>query len=285
MISGRAGTGKTNLAAAIAAAAAADGRSVHYLTFEQAVGDIVNNAERIGIPLAAPRADGRLTVDARSPVECGLEEHLLRIHRIIDTSAPDMLIVDPVSSLWEMGDSGHAKAMLLRLLDAAKARGLTTIITELLPDSWGDVSVVNASSLIDSWIKLRSMEQEGEFIRLIHVIKARGQPMSGQTREFRITEDGLDVERPYMGAGGMVYGSAKAARQEAEAAADRRRETEIEQLERQVEAEREAARVRRQSVDNEAEQRELELQKRIDTLKAEQEQRRRAWERMEASRK
>jgi circadian clock protein KaiC len=49
--------------------------------------------------------------------------------------------------------------------------------------------------------------------RLIYVVKARGLPISDQVKEFRITSTGLRIEDPYIGEGGIVYGTARLARQ------------------------------------------------------------------------
>lgn len=85
------------------------------------------------------------------------------------------------------------------------------------------------SSLVDTWLLLRSVETNGERDRLIFVVKSRGTAHSNQVREFLITDHGIDLTDVYVGAAGVLTGSARLAQQAAErevaaeAAADRDR--------------------------------------------------------------
>jgi len=49
------------------------------------------------------------------------------------------------------------------------------------------------SSLIDTWLVLRSLEREGRRYRALCVLKSRGMPHSQDIREFRITRKGIDI--------------------------------------------------------------------------------------------
>ncbi len=47
---------------------------------------------------------------------------------------------------------------------------------------------IGVSSLMDTWIDLKSIESNGERNRTIDIIKTRGMYHSNQVREFKITQ-------------------------------------------------------------------------------------------------
>ncbi|RKT44795.1 circadian clock protein KaiC [Thiocapsa rosea] len=216
LLSGQAGTGKTSIACSLTQAACAAGIPVLYLSFEESVAELTRNQRSLGIDIGRYLADddrGTLVMLPIRAVELGLEEHLMRVMHLIKRHRPALVVLDPVSSLAGRGDELGAKEILLRLLHLIKEEGITAVATELLSDDSQGVSHLDVSSMIDVWIKLRRHEHNGEMNRLIHVVKARGLPISDQVKEFRITGTGLRIEDPYIGEGGIVYGTARLARQ------------------------------------------------------------------------
>ena len=216
LLSGQAGTGKTSLASAFAQAACRRGEKVLYISFEESIDELVRNQSSIGGDLAhhaGPEGGHRLIMEPVRAIEMGLEEHLMRIMRAVSRHQPDLVVLDPISSFTNRHEGDCAKEMLLRLMYLIKEQGITTVATELLSDSSGGVSHLDVSSMIDVWIKLRRHEGNGELNRLITVIKARGLAISNQVKEFRMTDSGMTIEDPYVGESGIVYGTARHARQ------------------------------------------------------------------------
>lgn len=221
LLSGQAGTGKTSIACSFARAACEAGLSVLYISFEESLDELIRNQRSIGIDLARyhrtdnNRIDGQgaLLMQPIRAVELGLEEHLMRIMRSVRQHRPALVVLDPVSGMAGRSRDSVAKEMLLRLLYLIKEEGVTTVATELLGDDSSGVSHLDVSSIIDVWIKLRRHENDGEMNRLITVVKARGLPTSDQVKEFKMSIDGLRIVDPYLGEGGIVYGTARLARQ------------------------------------------------------------------------
>ncbi|WP_202906206.1 circadian clock protein KaiC [Ectothiorhodospira magna] len=211
LFSGQAGTGKTSMAAALANSACQRGEKVLYVSFEESVDELLRNQLSIGTDLGrftgTTQAGQCLVLMPVRAVELGLEEHLMRIMRAIRKHQPDVVVLDPISSLAGRHREDHAKAMLLRLIHLIKEVGITAIATELLADDSQGVSHLDVSSMIDVWIKLRRHEDNGEMNRLITLVKARGLPISSQVKEFRFTPQGLEIEDPYMGESGIAYGT------------------------------------------------------------------------------
>jgi circadian clock protein KaiC len=89
-------------------------------------------------------------------------------------------------------------------------------------------SEVGISSLMDTWILLRSIESNGERNRGIGVLKSRGMAHSNQIREFLITDHGIDLVNVYLGAGGVFTGTARTVQEAREKAEALRRRQELE---------------------------------------------------------
>jgi circadian clock protein KaiC len=155
--------------------------------------------------------------------------HLLRMHKLVTETQARVVVVDPTTSYISLGNPLEVKSMLTRLIDFFKAHQITALFTSLTEGGSAlEQSEVGISSLMDTWILLRPIESNGERNRGIWILKSRGMAHSNQIREFLITDHGVDLVDVYLGAGGVLTGTARAA-QEAKEKADallRRQETE-----------------------------------------------------------
>jgi circadian clock protein KaiC len=105
-------------------------------------------------------------------------------------------------------------------VDYLKAGQVTTLFTSLTQGGHSlQQSEANISSLMDSWILLQDFEGNGERNRVLYVLKARGMAHSNQIREFLISNHGIDLVDAYIGASGVLTGSARAAQSALEKAA------------------------------------------------------------------
>ena len=209
MISGRAGTAKTSLAAKIAETAANQGKKVGFISFEESPSNIINHLTGINIKLADMISQNKLVMKGYRSVEKGVEEHILNINQLVDDEAIDLVIIDPVSTFLDIGEATVVKSMLIRFVNAMKDRGVTIIFTELIPDYASDVSTLGISSLIDLWIRLRLIEEDGEFYRSLNIAKARGINSSNQVKEMKLSSEGIDLLSPYVSDGQIIFGARK----------------------------------------------------------------------------
>jgi len=56
-----------------------------------------------------------------------------------------------------------------------------------------DDSMVGVSSLVDTWISLRNIENNGERQRGLFILKSRGMAHSHQIRSFQLTDHGIEL--------------------------------------------------------------------------------------------
>ena len=68
---------------------------------------------------------------------------------------------------------------------------------------------MSISSLIDTWLLLRDIEIGGERNRGLYILKSRGMAHSNQIREFKLTNNGIELLDVYVGPEGVLTGSAR----------------------------------------------------------------------------
>ena len=233
LLSGVAGTGKTNFAGQFADAACRRGERCLSFVYEESAQEICRNAKSIGLDLEAWVAAGLLRFEAARPSLYGLEMHLARMHRDLDRFRPSVVVIDPISAL--RGPNSEVHATLLRMMDMLKSRGITALFTSLRVDgSLPDGADLGLSSLMDAWIKLEDVEADGERNRVLYLIKARGMSHSNQVREYRITDHGIDLIEPYIGPEGVLTGTARTTQAAREQEATSRRRQEVERRRREL---------------------------------------------------
>ncbi len=244
LISGTSGTGKTTLSAQAVEAACERGEKALFVSFEESPDQIVRNMRSVGIDLGRWVDAGLLRIWGERATAFGLEAHLDGIEQLLDEVEPSVTVLDSVGSLSHVGAGAEVTSMISRELDMLKSRGITAVLTSLVHAGQPESSSAAVSSLIDTWILLRNTESDGERNRLLFVIKSRGTAHSNQVREFRMTDDGINLLDVVVGPQGILTGSGRA-RQVAEneaAAAERsadldRRQRAFERRAAEVEAE------------------------------------------------
>jgi circadian clock protein KaiC len=164
----------------------------------------------IGIELQPMLDSGLLQFAMTRPALHGLEMHLANFHQAITDFKPAVVVFDPISTLHSIEDPTALKSMLLRLVNFLRAQQITAHFISLTDsDTPPAIPEMGISSMIDSWVQLRDIEVNGERNRLIVVLKSRGMPHSNQLREFTLSEHGIELSDVYLGADGVLTGSAR----------------------------------------------------------------------------
>ncbi len=214
LISGTAGMGKSTIAANFADAACRRGERVLYFAFEESEAQIMRNMRSVGLDLERWVRDCLLAFHAARPTMCGLELHLVNIHKVVRAFKPTMVVIDPLSNLTTIGEEQQVRSMLTRLIDFLKSEGITAVFTDLTAAEFNlEKTDVGVSSLMDTWLLLRNLEHNGERNRGLYVIKSRGMAHSNQIREFVITDDGVELLDVYTGPGGVLTGASRIAQE------------------------------------------------------------------------
>ena len=239
LISGTPGSGKSSLSAHFIDAACARGERCIYFPFEESQKQIVRNMASIGIDLGRWVERDLLRFHPARPQVQGLESHLALMLKQIGDFNPAVVVIDPVTTLTEIGSSLEAKTMLVRLVDFLKSRKITALLTSLTSDQEKpEQSEVGISSLMDTWLLLRNLEMNGERNRGLYILKSRGMPHSNQIREFTLTDQGAQLREVYAGVAGVLFGTARVTQEARERAETLAQQQEIERKQRELESKR-----------------------------------------------
>jgi circadian clock protein KaiC len=241
LLTGTPGTGKTIIASNFAQAAGRRGERTLFFSFEESPNQIIRNMHSIGLRLEPLVKRGLLRFHSARPSLYGLEMHLATMFKEIATFQPHVVVMDPITSLMDAGTATEGKGMVTRLIDYLKAGQVTSLFTSLTQGGHElQQSEAAMSSLMDAWLSLQDYEGNGERNRVLYVLKARGMAHSNQIREFLISDHGIDLVDAYIGASGVLTGSARAAQGALERAAVLAAQQEAAQLKREVERKRAA---------------------------------------------
>jgi circadian clock protein KaiC len=184
LISGASGSGKTSIVAAFIDAACRRGERCLFFIFEESPAQIIRNMRSIGIDLEPWVKKRLLQFHPARPSIYGLEMHLVTIHKQIIDFKPSVVAIDPISNLINIGTIMETKKMITRLIDFLKASLITGIFTNLSRGDSLEVTDIEVSSLMDTWLLLSDIERNGERNRALYILKSRGMKHSNQVREL-----------------------------------------------------------------------------------------------------
>ena len=191
LVSGAAGTGKSSIGATFAEASCSRGESCLYFAFEESADQIMRNMRSVGIRLDRCVREGLLQFHAARPTSGGLESHLAEMRKLVGRIRPDVVVVDPLTSIYGAGNQHGAQLMFTRLIDYLKMRGITAMFTNLTGEREGSMHP-GVSSLMDTWIVLRRASQNAAPpARLLSIVKSRGMAHSLEERELVMSKGRL----------------------------------------------------------------------------------------------
>jgi circadian clock protein KaiC len=194
LVSGTAGTGKSSIAARFASAACARGEKCLYFAFEESPSQIMRNMQSIGVDLEPWVQKGLLHFHAVRPTSTGLEGHLAGMQKLVKKLQPDVVVVDPITSIVSVSGIYGVKSMLTRLVDFLKVQQITSIFTNLtFGNSREERTEEGISSLMDTWIVLWDGEQNARRTRGLYVVKSRGMAHSRELRELAVSRKGVEL--------------------------------------------------------------------------------------------
>lgn len=197
LVSGTAGTGKTSLAAAFAIASCKRGERCLFVSYEESSGQLIQNMGSIGIDFKPYIRKGLLKVVSTRPSFFGLEMHLLDMYKTIEDFKPQVVVIDPLSSLIGQGNPLEVQSMVTRTIDLLRSKTITGFFTSLVAssaqnDTSGEIGV---SSLIDTWIVVRELEEDigRRRTRGLYIVKSRGMAHSSDIHKLVLSDTGINL--------------------------------------------------------------------------------------------
>ena len=237
LVTGAPGTSKTTLAGKFAEAACRRGERTLFISFDEAPEPIARNLSSVGIRLKPHIRSGLLRMYSARTEATGAEEHLQKLRSLIDEQQPRCLVIDPLSAVAKIGKLSTSRGVANRLVNMAKDKGLTTIITALVKgdDPQTEATELQISTIADTWIHLSYLVRSGERNRALSIIKSRGTWHSNQVREIVLGESGPTLTDVYAEEGEVLMGTLRWQKEAEEQARTLLRRTEFDHKQRELE--------------------------------------------------
>lgn len=230
LLTGSPGTAKTTLCGAFAEAACARGERTLFVSFDSRSDEIVRNLESVSIRLGRHVESGLLRLVSMRALSGSAESNLMRIKTLSREHGARCVIVDPLSALSKTGNRLTAPGVAERIVDWAKAEGMTVMCSSLLDEASEprESTPLQISTIADTWIHLSYLARGGERNRGLTIVKSRGTAHSNQVRELVLTDGGVTLTDVYTAGGEVLMGTLRWTRERAEELAARERRAEVE---------------------------------------------------------
>jgi circadian clock protein KaiC len=208
LIAGPPGTGKSSLACQFVSAAAQRGQPSAMFLFEEAVNNLLNRADGLGMKVRDAYESGALTIQQVDPAELSPGEFSTAVCKAADDGAK-VVVIDSINGyLNAMPDERFLTTHLHELLTYLGQRGVVTILVGVQQGMLGGnmTTTVDASYLADNVLMLRYFEHDGEVKQAVSVFKKRGSLHERTIRQFGMSAQGIHVGQALRGFRGILTG-------------------------------------------------------------------------------
>lgn len=196
LVTGPAGSGKTNIVLKFAAAACARGERVAFYQFDERIGTLLQRAKLMDLDLQPCIDAGFLGIRQIGPAEISPGEFAALIREEVEQQQAKVVILDSLSGyLTAMPQENQLVLQMHELLAYLNQQGVLSLMVNAQHGLVGTMSTsgINVSYLSDVVLLLRFVESEGRIRKALSVIKNRGGSHEETIRELRIDAQGLRI--------------------------------------------------------------------------------------------
>ncbi len=209
LVSGATGTGKTLVVTNFLAGGVAAGEKAILFGYEESRGQLFRNANGWGVDFARMEAEGRLKIVCLYPEAQGLPDHLLTIQGLVDEFKPNRIAIDSISALERVAPDTGFREFLISLTSFIKKREIAGLCTATSKSLIGgeSASEQHISTLTDSIVLLRYIQDRDFMHRGLMVLKMRGSEHAKEIRRFTIDDAGMHIGAAFQGAPNVFTGN------------------------------------------------------------------------------
>lgn len=218
LYTGGPGTAKTTLAGAFVHAACVRGERALLILFDEFPDRVVGHLRSVGIDLQPHVDSGLLRIEYAIGGSLSPDHHGASIREWITDHRPDVIAIDPLSSLMKPFGRAAIWPAVEFLLHAIRISGATAMLTSVTTGTEQETSLLHVSTIADNWIHLAYGIRGAERNRVLTIVKARGVAHSNDLREMILGSDGVSLTDVYPIDGGMLTGTTRVARMRADQA-------------------------------------------------------------------
>jgi circadian clock protein KaiC len=208
LCSGATGAGKTLLVTQFLEGGIREGERCLLFAFEESRDQLYRNAQAWGMDFEAAEQAGLLKVVNTYPHAMPMEDHLVRMRRMVDEFKPQRVAVDSLSALERVFTLRSFREFVISFTSFLKSNQVAGLLTSTTPNLLGGGSVTekHISTLTDSIILLRYVEVNGQVRRSIAVLKMRGSRHDHDIHEYTIDGRGMHIGAVFRGVSGILSG-------------------------------------------------------------------------------
>jgi circadian clock protein KaiC len=209
LITGPAGSGKTNLALQFVDAACRRGERCAIYEFDERIGTLLMRASQMGVDLPGYIEAGLLQVRQIDPAETAPGEFSAMVCDEVDQNQAKVVLIDSLAGyMTAMPQEQHLQLQMHELLAYLNQRGVVTLLINPQQSLVGSMSStgLNVSYIADAVLLLRFFEADARVRKALAVIKNRSGPHEDSIRELRIDRRGLRLGETLHGFRGVLSG-------------------------------------------------------------------------------
>lgn len=199
LLSGNTGTGKTLTSLGFLHAGLEVGEPGVFVALDEAAEQLRRTASARRMSLARFERQGRLALLDAPLIDLYPDKLLYEIVTAAKRTGARRLVFDSLSSLESATmNYDDVREFVYQLVELAKSRGITCMLTFLMPQISAEGDVLAAtdlrlSSVVDGIILMRYAQREHEVIRQMHVLKLRASKHERRIFEYRIERSRIRI--------------------------------------------------------------------------------------------
>ena len=194
LISGTSGVGKTSVAMSVCVEAMKKNKRALFFTFEESKPQLIRNMQSLGFNLKQFENDGLLRIVATRPTSLGIEAHLVELYENIEDFDPNLIILDPITDLIEVGTRKEVRGMIIRIIDYMKSKLISAMFTALISSGDNHSPRIQMSSMVDNWFDINTTKEENKNQPFITIVKIRGMKHARESFPLNFSNEGLKIK-------------------------------------------------------------------------------------------
>jgi circadian clock protein KaiC len=216
LISGLPGTAKSTIGASFLEAGLKRGERCLLVALDEPAEQIIANVRSVGVEIEQYVRTGQLQTLSLNAGAVIADEHFLMIEHALESHAPTLVVIDPVSAFEKAGGTAVAQLVVERLTWLVKERGIAAIFTAVANSNLGEIesTASQVSAIADTWMHLSFAVRGGERNRTLTIVKSRGTAHSNQLREMILSGSGITLQDVYQIQGNFLLGTARLEREQ-----------------------------------------------------------------------
>ncbi|GAC1374808.1 MAG: circadian clock protein KaiC [Ktedonobacteraceae bacterium] len=210
LLLGAAGTGKTLLGLHFLTEGARRGEKGLLFGLHETPTQLINKADRLGLPTKSYVESGQITIFRPSAPEDIIDVMAEQILEIVQRQQIRRLLIDGIDGFQRAISSQERLGLFLTALTSElQTRQVTTVCTVELTDMFNStlrIPIPGGTGFADNLFFLRYIELRSQLYRLISIIKMRDSGYDTSIREFRISDQGIEVSSTFESAEAILTG-------------------------------------------------------------------------------